>query len=167
MSKNGLWAKKASGLRGIVIGNGYIEFNTRWRLGATKKDFISLTHKDGRTPVVWQKQYKTSKFRPVPTGSKGYYSRRRANGISNSKFQLWERSPRSDRIAMGKNFIQIGNNFRMGDFDGKTFAITSVKQKTVVTKYSRNGKPMKGPFKTGDLSHRTIEASANLSLIHI
>jgi len=130
-------------MKNVVIGNAAIEFGGIWRLAAVGSHKLTLSHKSGETAVLWTK------------------SGRQFPGPS-SKGSGWTQPFHpAGAVGIGDRFLQIGPSFRVGDVDGKHFAVSYTKAEKSVTSvlYNSDGTMMPGPDKAFGLWGRRISSS--------
>ncbi|CAE7810583.1 unnamed protein product [Symbiodinium sp. CCMP2456] len=89
--------------KGISFGFQFIQIGN-WRIGAADNDHLSITHKDGWSPMIYK--FDGSRH-PKMQGA----------------FSTWDRSVGAPYgVSWGHKFLQFGK-FRIGDLDGTHFAI--------------------------------------------
>ena len=96
----GLWGRTGGTATNIVLATDFIEFSGTWRIGDVDGTHMSLSHKDGKTAMIWRSD---GTQHPGPR----------------SDFTTWGKSV-SGTLSYGDRFVQLGQNWRVGDVDGAT-----------------------------------------------
>ena len=102
----------------VVVGNGFVEFGTQWRLGDVDGAHFSLSHKDGKTAMIWRDD---GTQHPGPR----------------SDYGTWSKSLSASNVALGDRFIQLGSFWRVGDVDGTHMSIGEANTKKTAVIYRR------------------------------
>ena len=96
----GLWGRTGGSATNIVLSTDFIEFSGTWRIGDVDGIHMSLSHKDGKTAMIW-----------------------RSDGTQHagprSDFSTWSKAPQG-ALSHGNKFVQLGKAWRVGDVDGAT-----------------------------------------------
>jgi hypothetical protein len=130
---------------GVVFGDRFIQIG-EWRLGDVDGKHLSLSHKDGQTPVIWRFDG-------------------RVFGGPRTDLSTWSRSAtegKGNGISFGDRFIQIGL-FRIGDVDGTHFSIVRTQGKTAQV-WRNDGRIFNGPRTDLDTKARSIGKPGGISI---
>ncbi|CAE7739257.1 unnamed protein product [Symbiodinium sp. CCMP2456] len=111
----------AGDLQEVKIGDRFIQFGKFWRLGEVSEDKLSISHKSGQTPLVFQKD---GTLLEGPSRSNNLFNRRYAG------------EPKG--VTFGDRFVQIGV-FRLGDVNRDTFSIAHVNAATLNERFTKDG----------------------------
>jgi len=134
----GLWDKDGGEAKNVKIGQGFLEFSGVWRLGEVNAAHMSISHRDGKTAMIWRND---GTRHPGPRDD----------------YSTWEKPLVAAHVSWGDRFIQLGAAWRFGDVDGTHFSIGEAsKQKTAVI-YKSDGTVHSGPCSNYGLWGRDIK----------
>ncbi|CAE7235037.1 unnamed protein product [Symbiodinium sp. CCMP2592] len=116
----------------VTLGDRYIQFGKYWRIGqATDNDF-SISHVDGKVPVVFHKD--------------GVTYPHEHSGFDYARYNLWNPPHEPSRrhvgepsgIGFGDGFVQIGD-FRIGDVDHARLSVANAKTRRTSETFKKDG----------------------------
>ena len=106
-------------IENILIGDGFIEFNSKWRLGIeeNEKNFI-LTNKNTNISYIWSN-----------------------GGILNIKTYngLFNKSKKSNNIFFGNNILRFGTKWFIGEYNENIFSICNKDTNLTIQSYNALG----------------------------
>jgi len=93
----GLSSRPLLGHSDVVVGDGFLEFEGKWRLGDVDGTHFSLSHLAGQTEMIWRNDG------TMLAGPR-------------TDFETWSRHLQCGNVASGSGFVQLGN-WRVGNVD--------------------------------------------------
>ena len=93
-----------------------LEFSRAWRLGDVDGNHFSLSHKSGKTAMIWRKD-----------GTR--------HGGPRNDFGTWSKSLTPSGVKLGDRFFQMGAGWRVGDVDGGHMSIGNAESKKTAVIY--------------------------------
>jgi len=110
----------------VIIGNGYLEFDKLWRLAVIDNNHLSISHKDGKTAMIWR-----SDGLRFPGPRMDYNYKKILSDVP---------------MSLGDKFIAMGP-WRLGSSQRGHFSITSTATNVTVVIYRHDGTLHPGPRK--------------------
>ncbi|CAE7804809.1 unnamed protein product [Symbiodinium sp. CCMP2456] len=110
----------------VTLGDRYIQFGKYWRMGQVDDDHFSISHIDGKSPVVFHKH--------------GVMYSQDHSGFDHARYNLWNRRHvnKSSGIGFGDGFVQIGD-FRVGDVDHERLSVANAKSLKTCESFKKDG----------------------------
>lgn len=111
--------KELDNVENILVGDGFIEFNSKWRLGIeeTEDNFI-LTNKNTKMSYIWS--------------NRGVLIKKTYNA-------LFDKSKKSNNIFFGNNILRFGQNWYIGEYDENVFSICNKERSITIQSYNALG----------------------------